>query len=393
MLNSTTIQRKNDKFGSSDKNTLPSQHIAICSVGELFGGVERHILGILSGLQLRGLKTLLFLFHDKELATQAREQGIETIILPGCNWCLLSTSRRIARIFAKRQIEIVHVHGYKATIFCALARRWHSFKMVKTEHGLPEPMSGRPMAMLRDRLYHILDNIATRMANATVCYVTEELSAYYSRSHSGLQSMTIHNGVTNLDQYQIPYPTEFFESHFNLAIIGRLDTVKGHHLAIKAIASENLPLDIHLYIIGAGPCESELRVLANTQGVSNRVHFLGFRRNVYDYMTHCHVLLMPSLHEGLPYTLLEAMALGTPIVASRVGGLAEILKDGITALLIPPGDIIALAQAIVRLHDVPGLRQQLSENARKLQQTHYSLDMMVARYIEAYRLPKNAIEL
>jgi glycosyltransferase involved in cell wall biosynthesis len=91
------------------------------------------------------------------------------------------------------------------------------------------------------------------------------------------------------------------------------------------------------------------------------------------------------LHEGLPYTLLEAMALGVPIIASRVGGLEEVLEDGATALLAPVGDHAALARAIARLHADPELRRRLSENARGLQQAQYSLERMTERYLAVYQ--------
>ncbi len=369
----------------TEATTTRIQRVAICSVGELFGGVERHILGILSGLQAQGVTTLLFLFYDGELAAQAREQGIEPVILPNRNRSLLTTSRRLARILEQRQVRIVHVHGYKATVFCALARRWYPFAIVKTEHGLPEPLAGRPVLALRDRFYRLLDGAITRMAGVAVCYVTEELQAHYRRAHSGLRVTVIPNSVAKMDRRQSQHPLELREDWFNLAIVGRLDAVKGHHLAIEAMASAGLPPDLHLHILGVGPCEAALRTLAESRGIAHRVHFLGFRRKVYDYIAHCHVLLMPSLHEGLPYTLLEAMALGTPIIASRVGGLAEILQDGVTALLVAPRDVMALAQAIVRLHDDPELRRRLGEHAQRLQQTRYSLEAMTERYLDVYR--------
>lgn len=361
------------------------QCIAICSVGELFGGVERHILGLLSGLQAYGIATILLLFHDGELATQARHQGVEPVILPNYNQSLLATSRKLAQLLERQQIRVVHVHGYKATVFCMLARYWYPFGMVKTEHGLPEPTGGRPSLVLRERFYKLLDNTATRMAGAQVCYVTQDLLIHYRQAHSGLRVIVIPNGVANLDQDRMLRPPEFQEDCFNLVIVGRLDSVKGHHLAIEALASESLPPNLHLHIVGIGPCELALRALAEANRVAHRVHFLGFRRNVYDYIAHCHALLMPSLHEGLPYTLLEAMSLGIPIIASRVGGLAEVLQDGDTALLVPPADVTALAQAIARLHAESELRYKLGEHARHCQRMHYSLQVMTSRYLSIYQ--------
>jgi glycosyltransferase involved in cell wall biosynthesis len=270
-------------------------------------------------------------------------------------------------------------------VFCSVARLWHHFAVVKTEHGLPEPVVGGLICTLRNRLYYFLDSAATRIAHATVCYVTDDLRSHYRQAHSGLPTMVIPNGVSKMDRHQFPRPPEIHEDWFNLVIVGRLDVVKGHHLAIEAISAESVPHDIHLHILGIGPREAALRALAETRGIANRVHILGFRRNVYDYIAHCNVLLMPSLHEGLPYTLLEAMALGIPIIAARVGGLAEVIQDESTGLLVPSQDATALAQAICRLHGEPLLRSQLGDQARRLQQAEYSLEAMTERYLTIYR--------
>lgn len=359
--------------------------IAICTVGELFGGVERHVLGLISGLAARGVSTLLILFHDSELAAQARGQGIEPIILSDRNRSVFATSQQLAQLFRQRNIHVVHVHGYKATVFCALARRWFSFAMIKTEHGLPEPTVAGPIRALRNRLYSISDCAATRIAHATVCYVTDGLRKHHAQAHSRLSTVVIPNGVANMDRHQFPRPQELREDWFNLVVVGRLDLVKGHHLAIEAIAAGNISRDIHLHIVGDGPRETELLALAESLSIASRTHILGFRRNIFDYIAHCDALLMPSLHEGLPYTLLEAMALGIPIVASRVGGLAEVIQDESTGLLVPPQHAEALAHAICRLHEKPVLRSQLGSQARRLQQAKYSLEAMTARYLAIYR--------
>ena len=359
--------------------------VAICSVGELFGGVERHILGLLKGLQAHGIKALLILFHDGELAAQARNHGIEPIILPGLNRTLWSTSRTLAGILKQRQIRVVHVHGYKATVFCALACSRYQFTLVKTEHGLPEPMVGFPLRVLRDRFYHFLDSRATRLAAATVCYVTAELRDYHARAHARLRTAVIPNGVANMDKEQFARPPEMRRDWFNLAVVGRLDTVKGHRVAIEALSVSTVPKDVHLQIVGSGPSEAPLRELAQERGIADRVHFLGFRRNVYDYLAHCDVLLIPSLHEGLPYTLLEAMALGTPIIASRIGGLAEVLQEGITGLLLPPEDSDSIARAVVELLRDPDYRRQMGKKAQRLQRASYSDNIMSSRYLAIYQ--------
>lgn len=257
--------------------------------------------------------------------------------------------------------------------------------MVKTAHGLPEAMQGRPMQALRDRLYHLLDSVATRRAEASVCYVTAELHDHYRNAHAGLRTAVIENGICNIERDALRRPLELTHGWFNLAIVGRLDTVKGHSFAIEAVASKPIPRDVHLHVLGTGPNEDGLRRLARTLGVADRVHFHGFREDIYEFVAHSNAVLIPSLHEGLPYTLLEAMAVATPIVASRTGGLEAVLRHEKTALLVPPRDTVALAEAILRLYRDPLLATRLGESARRLQQSRYSVDAMTDAYVAIYR--------
>ena len=357
--------------------------IAVCTVGELFGGVERHVLEMASSLQARRISSLFFLFHDGELAAQARQRGIELIILPDSNRFLLSTSKQLAGVLESRNVRIVHAHGYKAMVFCAIARRKYRFALVKTEHGLPEKTPGKPIEALRSHFYHLFDAAATRLSNATVCCVTTELLAQHSGS-STRQARLIPNGISGMDRGDLPPPREFRSKRFNLAAVGRLDPVKALDVAIDALSAQGMPRDVELYLVGTGPCEGELRARAKAAGLSERVHFLGFRRDAHSFIAHCDALLMPSLHEGLPYTLLEAMALGTPVIASRVGGLAEVLQNEVTGLLVAPRDAGALADAVRRLYEDHLLRTQLGEAARRVQQARYSLDAMTKGYLQLY---------
>lgn len=359
--------------------------IAICTVGELFGGVERHVLGLLAGLAGEGVDVALVLFHDGELAAQARNLGVVPIILPSRNRAAFSAASRLAHVLEQRGIGVVHVHGYKATVISAIARRRHRFAIVKTEHGLPEPLAGSAFRAWRDRLYHALDDLATRAAHATVCYVTEDLRKRHQGAHPGLHTTVIPNGVESMDRRQFARPPELRAERFNVLAVGRVDLVKGHHLAIEALALPQVPPDVNLHILGDGPRRQELATLAAKRGVADRVFLLGFRRNVYDYIANCDGLLMPSLHEGLPYTLLEAMALGVPVIASKVGGLAEVVRDGDTGILIQSGDVAGFAAGILRLHQDPALAARLGDAGQRLQRARYSLSAMTAAYLEAYR--------
>jgi glycosyltransferase involved in cell wall biosynthesis len=127
---------------------------------------------------------------------------------------------------------------------------------------------------------------------------------------------------------------------------------------LQALALADAPRDIMLHIVGDGPSRAPLTRLAQELRVYTRVRFHGFRTDVNDFLAHADALLMPSLHEGLPYTLLEALALQVPVIATEVGGLREVLRDDRTALLIASENPPAIARALRRLFCEPNWPQR-----------------------------------
>ncbi|MBE0565699.1 MAG: glycosyltransferase, partial [Krumholzibacteria bacterium] len=303
--------------------------LAICSQGELFGGVERHILDLCRYWVREGVgEPLVILFHDRTLAAMLRDQGITPAVVRGrhrYDWSLVG---QVARLLADRQVEVAHAHGYKATIACGLAARRAGCKVVKTEHGRLEATPARPLAWVKSRSNFRLEQAVTRRLVDHVCYVTEDIARFYAGRHRGLARSTVRNGIDPLRRADYARPPDLPADAFNIGIVGRVTPVKGIPLAVRALARDDVPRDCRLHVIGSGPQEAEVRRTASAAGVADRVHVLGFRANIYDYLAHLDLLLMPSYHEGLPYTLLEAWSLGCPLAVSRVGGLAEVLSPG-----------------------------------------------------------------
>lgn len=360
--------------------------LALCSAGELFGGVERQLLGLGSYLrETRGLRPHLILWHDQELAAQARQDGWEPVIIPSRHSLDPSSVGRLSDHLQSARINVVHAHGYKALVNCALARRRYPFALVKTEHGRPEPGHQNVISRIRSSMYNWMDTLATRWSRATVCYVTEDIRKQCTQEYCGLQQCTIHNGIEPLERKGISRPAQYEQGLFQVAIVGRVSAVKGITYALQAMASPDMPKHVRLNIVGTGPLVGVLQSEAEQRGVHEKVRFLGFRRNIFDYIAHCNALLMPSLHEGLPYTLLEAMSLATPILASRVGGLAEVLENDVTALLFPVGDVAGIVGAVRKLIANPETASRLAAAARSEQMSHYTLATMSESYLDVYR--------
>ena len=358
--------------------------IAIIAAGELFGGAERHVLGLGAFLRQRGLQPLVILFHDRELAASCRADGLPASVLPVAGSYDPAGPRRLDALLTAAGARLVHVHGYRAAVNAALAPTVRP--MVCTVHGQGEPSWRTPRALLKDDLYRRSEAWACRRRRAVICCVTDDLRRRHAHRYRGLDVRTVHNGIEPLDRTTLPLPDPpLAPGRLHAVAVGRLTRVKGLGFAIEALARLPAGHPWQLDLVGEGGVRDELEALVTRLGVADRVTFHGFRRDIAALMANADALVMPSLHEGLPYTLLEAMSLGLPVVASDVGGLAEVLQHEETGLLMPVGDVAALATALTRLADVTELRAALGAAAAREQRRLYTLAVMGEGYLAAYR--------
>jgi glycosyltransferase involved in cell wall biosynthesis len=357
---------------------------AILTVGELFGGVERHVLSLCRWLTEHGTEPRLVVFHDRDLAAAARRQGLVPEIINAKSPVDLSGVQQIRQLIKRERLNILHVHGYRATVNGFVASRGLNVGFVRTVHGLREGTGHVSWAGLKSMSYGLMERWAARLGHASNCYVTDELRRHFEPGGLATRSCVIPNGVEAVDIEGQPIPLEFVSGCFNAVAIGRLTRVKGLEHAIRAAAECQGAIDLHLHLVGTGPDELPLRALARELEVDERVHFAGFQSEVEPYLAHANCLVMPSLHEGLPYTLLEAMAAGCPIVASNTGGLAEILEDGRTALLVPVGDSAGISAAWRHLARDRALAKALSREAQVVQKERFSSESMGGAYWEVY---------
>jgi glycosyltransferase involved in cell wall biosynthesis len=171
-----------------------------------------------------------------------------------------------------------------------------------------------------------------------------------------------------------------------LLAVGNLYPVKGHEYLIDALAllTTRHPR-AHVVIAGRGELADKLRAHASDVGVSDRVHFLGLRSDIPELLAAADIFVLPSLSEGLPLALLEAMSAGRPIVATNVGEVASALANGEAGLVVPPENREALADAVAFLLSQPAVARALGERAAQRAAAEYHLARMTERYAALYQ--------
>jgi glycosyltransferase involved in cell wall biosynthesis len=180
-------------------------------------------------------------------------------------------------------------------------------------------------------------------------------------------------------------PQELRKDRFNIVFAGRLEPTKAPQIAVAAACQ--LPPDSrgHLVVLGDGPLQEQVSsaIHAAPNG-RDRVSLLGFRGDALNFLAHADAVVMSSLHEGLPFTAMEALGFGVPLIASDVGGLQEVLRNRETALLVPPSQPDRLSQAMLEVERDEALRTSLAERGKRFQLAELSASSMVERYIDVY---------
>jgi N-acetyl-alpha-D-glucosaminyl L-malate synthase BshA len=323
------------------------------------------------------------------LGERVRAEGTDVVTLdrrPGLDW---SVSRRMAMIIRERRLHVLHAHQYTPFFYGALAARLAraGTRVVFTEHGRHYPDVVSWKRRLGNRL--ILSRLADRITG--VC----EFSAKALAERDGFRSQPIEiieNGI-DVDRYRPAADRAALKRRLGLdgarrhvVIVARFHPVKDHHTLLEAFAAVAASVDdVDLVLVGDGPLRGDLERQASALGIDARVRFLGVRRDVPELLAAADVFTLCSVSEAASITLLEAMATGTPVVATDVGGNPEIVRHRVDGLLTPRGDALALAAAIVELLNDPDLASTLGRHAAERARSKYQLKDTVDRYGSLYR--------
>lgn len=359
-----------------------------------FGGLEVLLAECINRMpqtQYRHAVVCLTTFTDFAKAITAPGVEIHALekppgLAPGIHW-------KLWRLLRKLRPAVVHTYNLAAVEYALTAALAGVPVRVHAEHGRDagDPNGTNPK-------HRFLRRIVTPFIDRYIA-VSQDLQDWL-RNFIGVpahKALFIPNGV-DTDRFHpagagspCPPGMEVLgEGNFVIGTVGRVQDIKNHAGLIDAflLLRDSLPGEqaarLRLAIVGDGPLMQKVRLKVSEAGLDKIVWLPGARRDISDIMRRFSVFVLPSFAEGTPVTVLEAMATGLPVVASRVGGIPEVVEDGAQGQLVSAGDAQALAKALRNYVTQPDLVQAHGNHARASIESKASVKSMVAAYMELY---------
>ncbi|HZT80929.1 MAG TPA: glycosyltransferase [Gemmataceae bacterium] len=374
--------------------------VAHLTASTLYGGPERQMLGL--GHALAGDCRSLFLSfaeggRSRAFVEEARRQGFEADALAHDTPHLRGAVEELAHRLREAGADLLCCHGYKADLLGRVAARRCQVPAIAVSRGWTGECR-------RVRLYEALDRLHLRWMDRVVC-VSEGQARKVRRAGVRPERIVVIRNAIRTDRFDRPDPG-FAERLCGLfaerprrivGAAGRLSPEKGFGVLVEA-AGIVLRADpsVGFVLFGDGPLRQELSRQIDMLGLRGRFVLGGFRRDLDGFMPFFDLLVLPSFTEGLPNVVLEGQAAGVPVVATAVGGTPEVIADGVTGHLVPPGDPLPLARRTLDLLGSDAARREMGRRGRRHVAERFTFEAQAAQYRRLFdelsaRVPEEAL--
>ena len=349
-------------------------------------GAEKHLLNLLPGLKLKGIDCHLiivcppaFYKNLKDFAQEFIENNIPTEVIASKKNLSFKTLQLINRYLNRHNIPILHSHLVRSDIMAALIKEFFNRKLflISTKHGYQEKVMcdyiKKDFKIPKNLLYYITKYVLHKI-NVNLAVSKYIADFFINLEFTAASFPVVHHGID--------IPCKLFQDKKNngyeIIIIGRLEILKGQNFVIEALPQilKYFP-ECKLTLVGIGSYEDKLEKLVQKLNLGDKVSFLGFQKDPYEFIANADIILIPSLAEAFGLVFLEAMAIGTPIIAFDVPAGNEILINGKTGLLVPVGDVEAIAEKCISLFSNLEERKKLAYNAHEDYLQNYTKQAMV----------------
>ncbi len=360
-------------------------------------GAESNLLQLATHLDREHYEPIVRLLQPGWLGEELARQAVDVEVLRGGQWRLnIPLIVRLAGFIRRRRISLVHAYMFVMGVHGALAAFLARVPVIYS-------VRGRTYELAQERRRRILGLLGRAGCRFTA--VTRDIanSLVVECGVPVERVVLVPNGVDTaiytpcIDTKEARTAIGLDASRFTIGTVARLEPVKGIEYLLHSLpAIESCLGPIQVVIVGDGTLRDRLQRLAGSLPISSPVTFLGLRTDVPRVLRTFDIFVLPSLSEGMPNVLLQAMAAGLPCIATAVGGTPELIRHGETGLLVPSEDPAALAEAVLSLAESVSLRRKLALAARPTAEQEYGLGRMVARNQDLYaalvRGDRNVVE-
>lgn len=322
--------------------------------------------------------------HTQSLNQRATKQNCKLHLIPEKNALDPRTFSRLLKLCKTRNVKIFHAHDYKSNLLGLLLKRFHAMKLITTVHGWTNETR-------RTRLYRKLDQWSLKYYDHVIT-VSQKLHNQCSQLNINPDKLSLIYNAIELDNYTQQFTSsQEARKHLNLhpnritlGVVGRLSIEKGIDRLIPIIKqlATTYP-DIQLLVIGDGPERTNLQLLTKQNNLTHNIKFHGWQKDLPPYYQSFDLLLQPSLTEGLPNTLLEAMALKTPVAATPVGGIPELITHNHNGILLDPNPNQWHTQLLNLIND-PAQQKSLVNNAQTTIHRQFSFTQRMKKITTLY---------
>lgn len=351
-----------------------------------FYGAERVIITLMNRSGDDGVDASLacienYITHDQSLFEHAKDANLKVIEIPCKSRIDFQTISYLVKWCKKNKIDVIHSHDYKSHFYGILASKLSGCRQVATLHG-------KTLGSMKNRIYELVENSLLRMVNH-ITVVSTPLFEMLTKTGLGKKLTQIANGVDDnnfrSDIKGLGKESWGFDSaNFVFGTIARMSEEKGHRVLIEAFSKlADQYENARLLLVGDGPLYDELTSLVKELNLENKIKFTGSRTEVEQILNDMDCYVSPSHTEGMPMSILEAMATSLPIVATDVGSVGFLLRDGF-GKMVPAGNIDTLAKQMESILDQKDHAIEMGINCRERVEKELSARIQSREFADVY---------
>ncbi len=354
------------------------------------GGPDKTILNSPRFLSEDGYRMLCAYMHPPDdpgfdsIRQRAAGLNAPLISVPDRGPLDLHVARQLLDICRREHVQIWHGHDYKSNLIGLMLRPFWPMRLVTTVHGWVQLTSRTP-------LYYAIDHLALKKYERIICVSSDLHDSCRKLGIADKKCLLLQNGI-DTERFQRNRSRQFAKEHLGLpadsllvGAMGRLSAEKGFDLLIRAAA--RLPTHGHkftLVIAGDGDQFEPLKQLISDLNCGDRVRLLGFVQDTLTLFEAMDVFVLSSIREGLPNVILEAMAMGVPVISTRVAGIPSLIQNDRNGILIEPGSVDQIVDALDRVIRDESRRRTFEDAGRSTVQNHFSFRERMQKLARIY---------